>query len=173
MKKYLVALAVLLVGALTSSQERRSDPGKPINIGGVFPDIAVVAGHNNRSEAGVGALLPWADRLWFVSYVAHASGEGTGLYWVDDKMQLYRHPSSVVGTFTNRYIHNPSDQAFLGPHVIDVKGGVRTIEALKGYRLTATIDHLTDPANKVYVLAMEGEFFEVDVHTLESKQLFN
>jgi hypothetical protein len=173
MKKYLVALAVLLVGALTSAQERKGDPGGPINIGGVFPNISVVAGHANRSEAGVGALLPWADRLWFVSYVAHVSGEGTGLYWVDDKMQLYRHPSSVVGTFTNRYIHNPSDQAFLGPHVIDAKGGVRTIEALKGYRLTSTVDHLTDPANKVYVLAMEGEFFEVDVHTLESKQLFN
>ena len=31
--------------------------------------------------------------------------------------------------------------------------------------------HLTDPANKVYVLAMEGRFYETDVHSLETKFL--
>jgi hypothetical protein len=105
--------------------------------------------------------------------VAHINGEGTGLFWVDEKMQLHKHPASVVGTFTNRYIHNPSNHAFLGPHVIDTKGNVRTIEALKGHRLTATMDHLTDPQNRVYMLAMEGEFYEVDVHTLEARQRFD
>jgi hypothetical protein len=58
----------------------------PIN--GAFPQIAVVAGHENRNEAGIGALLPWADRLWFVAYVAHKRGEGTGLYCLDEKMQM-------------------------------------------------------------------------------------
>jgi hypothetical protein len=33
--------------------------------------------------------------------------------------------------------------------------------------------HLTDPANKVYVLGMEGEFFELDVRTLQAHELGN
>jgi len=32
--------------------------------------------------------------------------------------------------------------------------------------------HLEDPENKLYYLAMEGEFFEVDVHSLKVTQLF-
>lgn len=88
-------------------------------------------------------------------------------------MQMHKHPASVVGTFTNRYIHNPSNQAFLGPHVIDTKGNVRTIDAIRNARLTATIKHLTDPEDKVYMLAMEVEFYEVDLKLLAVKQLFN
>lgn len=174
MKNLWIALFVCVLSSLALAQEveKRSEV-PPIQINGVFPNITVVAGHDNRSEAGIGALLPWADRLWFVAYVAHKRGEGTGLYWLDEKMQMHKHPASVVGTFTNRYIHNPTNQAFLGPHVIDTKGNVRTIEALKDFRLTSVMDHLTDPNNKVYVLAMEGEFFEVDVKTLAAKQLFD
>jgi hypothetical protein len=171
MKKILSALLLCAFPCFGVAQEPDKTP--PVQINGVFPNITTIAEYNSPSEAGIGALLPWANRLWFVSYVAHIRGEGTGLYWVDEKMQMHKHPASVVGTYTNRYIHTPTNQAFLGPHVIDVKGNVRTIDALKGHRLTSTIDHLTDPQNKVYMLAMEGEFFEVDVRTLESKQLFN
>ena len=32
--------------------------------------------------------------------------------------------------------------------------------------------HLTDPANKVYIQMMEGELYEVDVHTLEVTELY-
>lgn len=168
-----IVLIVLMLTAGVAFAQETGRRDAPIQINGTFPNIAVVAGHGNRSEAGIGALLPWADRLWFVAYVAHKRGEGTGLYWIDEKMELHKHPASVVGTFTNRYIHNPSNLAFLGPHVIDTRGDVRTIEALKDYRLTSVVDHLTDPQNKVYVLAMEGEFFEVDVRTLETRQLFD
>jgi len=35
----------------------------PININGVFPHLAVVAEHIPRTETGIGALMPWADRL--------------------------------------------------------------------------------------------------------------
>ncbi len=54
-----------------------------VNIGGTFPGLAVKAGHGpDRSETGIGALMPWAGRLWFVTYVAHKSrsGSGTGLF---------------------------------------------------------------------------------------------
>ena len=174
MKRLLIALLVCALSSLALAQEvEKKSEAQPIQVNGVFPNITTIAEYNTPTEAGIGALLPWAGRLWFVSYVAHIRGEGTGLYWVDEKMQMHKHPASVVGTFTNRYIHVPTTQAFLGPHVIDAKGNVRTIEAIKGHRLTSTMDHLTDPTNKVYMLAMEGEFFEVDVRTLEAKQLFN
>jgi len=173
-KKLWLAIAVCLctINAFAQEQEKKTESA-PIQVGNAFPNITTIAEYDSPTEAGIGALLPWANRLWFVSYVAHIKGQGTGLYWIDEKMQMHKHPASVVGTFTNRYIHTQSNQAFLGPHVIDAKGNVRTIEAIKGHRLTSTMDHLTDPDNKVYMLAMEGEFFEVDVHTLEAKQLFN
>jgi hypothetical protein len=167
-----VCLLTLMTVARAQDPEKKSD-APPIQVGNAFPNITTIAEYNAPTEAGIGALLPWANRLWFVSYVAHIRGEGTGLYWVDENMRMHKHPASVVGTFTNRYIHVPSSQAFLGPHVIDTKGNVRTIDAIKNVRLTSTIDHLTDPNNKVYMLAMEGEFYEVDVKTLAAKQLFN
>lgn len=146
----------------------------PVNISGVIPTLAVKADHHpRRSETGIGALMPWADRLWFVTYVAHKSGTGggTGLFFVDDDLRLHKHEASVVGTYANRMIHAETDQLFIGPHVIDTKGSVRTIEPLINIRITGTCRHLTDPENKVYFLGMEGEFFEVDARSLEVTQL--
>lgn len=145
----------------------------PGSISGVVPRLAVKADHVPRSETGIGALMPWADRLWFVTYVAHKAptGGGTGLFTIDDDLQLTKHPESVVGTYANRLVHKESSQLFIGPHVIDVDGNVRTIDALVDTRLTATCRHLTEEADKVYMLGMEGEFVEVNVHTLAVSHL--
>ena len=145
------------------------------DISGVVPRLAVKADHIPRSETGIGALMPWADRLWMITYVAHTrrTGGGTGLFSIDDDLEITKHPASVVGTYANRLVHKESNQLFIGPHVIDVEGNVKTIDALVDVRLTATARHLTDEAGKVYMLGMEGEFFEVDVHTLEVTQLYN
>ncbi len=146
----------------------------PIGVNGVFPQMTVMAeGVGSDSEAGIGALIPWGNKLWAIGYVSHIRGEGLGLYEIGEDMTMRRHPASVTGTFANRMVHWASNQAFIGPHAIDPDGNVRTIEALKKHRLTATIPHLTDPKNKVYFLTMEGRFFEVDVHTLEATELFN
>ena len=56
----------------------------------------------------------------------------------------------------------------IGPYVIDAEGKVQTIEALLEVRICSTMRHLHDPANKVYMLGMEGEFYEMDVRTLET-----
>jgi len=56
--------------------------GNPLNIGGVVPSLSVKADLTPvRSESGIGALMPWANKLWLVSYVSHKarSGSGTGL----------------------------------------------------------------------------------------------
>jgi hypothetical protein len=162
---------VFCAGSMTAQEKEPAS--LPIQIKGVFPQMATVSGHANASEAGFGALLPWADRLWAISYVSHIQGSGTGLYELDENMNWRKHPASVVGTFANRMVHYPSNQGIIGPHFIDPEGNVRTADMIKGYRLTATMEHLADPENKVYFLSMEGPFFEVDVHTLESKQLFD
>ncbi|MHC4751528.1 MAG: hypothetical protein ACYTFW_16860 [Planctomycetota bacterium] len=51
----------------------------PIQVNGVFPKLTVMAkGLGSDSEAGIGALIPWADRLWAIGYVSHIKGEGLG-----------------------------------------------------------------------------------------------
>ena len=164
---YQVIISIVCVSTLLAEQN--------VNISGVFPHLAMVADHTPRTEAGTGALVPWADRLWVITYVAHndGTGSGTGLYEIDGNLVMTKRPESVVGTYANRMIHSQSNQLIIGPHFIDVNGNVRTDEDLVDHRLAATMEHLTDPGNSVYFLAMEGEFFEVNVHTLETRQLFN
>lgn len=160
---------------MLAKKEKRMNP-ICANISGVLPHLAIKADHlPHRSEIGIGALMPWAGRLWFVSYVAHkaGSGGGSGLFSVDDSFTLSKHKESVVGTYANRMIHAESNTLIIGPHRIDVDGGVSTFKDLVDVRLTATCRHLTDPANKVYFLGMEGEFFEADVNTMKVTFLYD
>jgi len=51
---------------MTAAQVTRED--HPLAIGGVVPSLAFTAEHLPvRTETGIGALMPWADRLWAVS----------------------------------------------------------------------------------------------------------
>ncbi|UCD52261.1 MAG: hypothetical protein JSW27_06405 [Phycisphaerales bacterium] len=154
--------------------ESRQPRARPVQVGGVFPQLTVTArGLGSDSETGIGDLIPWANKLWAVGYVAHIRGQGLGLYEISEDMTMRRHPASVTGAFANRMVHWPTGQAFIGPHAIDADGHVRTIGDLKGYRLAATCAHLTEPNDKVYFLGMQGRFWEVDVRTLKAKRLFN
>jgi len=171
-----VLAGIVTVAEKTDSRTSSIDVSslQSIPVKGVFPKMTVMAkGLGSDSEAGIGALVPWAEKLWAIGYVSHIKGEGLGLYEISDDMTMRRHPASVTGTFANRMVHWKSGQAFIGPYAIDPQGYVRTIESLKDHRLTATMQHLTEPANKVYFLTMEGLLFEVDVKTLEAKELFN
>ena len=148
----------------------------PPSFGGVLPHLALSCELGPpRSECGVGALMPFAGRLWAITYVSHkaASGVGGGLYEIDENFTLTHRRESRTGTYTNRFVHVESNQLFIGPHVIDARHNVRTIESICDLRLTATFRHLTDPENKVYMLGMEGEFLEVDVLNLEVTHLAN
>jgi hypothetical protein len=169
-----LGLCLWVLSAVTWADEP-DDPSPPrLQIDGVFPHMTVTApGVGSRSETGIGALIPWADRLWAIGYVAHVSGEGIGLYEIGPDLSFQKFHRSVTGTFANRLVHWDSDQAFIGPHVISATGRIRTIEALKDQRLAATMRHLSDPKGKVYVLTMEGLLFEVDVQSLEATRLAN
>jgi hypothetical protein len=166
------ALVAAVRGESGASYQPPAATTASIQIAGAFPHMAVMSdGVGSRSEAGIGALIPWANRLWAIGYVAHVRGRGIGLYEIREDMSMRLHPASVTGTFANRMVHWDSDQVFIGPHAIDAKGCVRTIDALRLHRLTATMRHLSDPLHKVYFLTMEGLLFEVDVKTLEARQL--
>lgn len=146
----------------------------PLIVSGVIPSLCLKAELGPpRTECGVGALMPWADRLWAVSYVSSSgkSGVGTGFYEIDEDLHITKRPESRTGTYTNRFVHVPSNQLVIGPHVIDADRNARTIESLVDVRLCSTMTHLDDSQNMVYVLGMEGEFFEMNVHTLEVRQL--
>lgn len=146
----------------------------PVQVAGVFPAMTVMAkGLGSNTEAGIGALIPWGDRLWAVGYVAHIRGQGLGLYEIREDMTMRRHPDSITGTYANRMVHWPSGQAFIGPYAIDADGQVRVIDAFRKLRLAATCAHLTDPKGKVYFLGMEGGFWEVDVQSLEAEYLYD
>ena len=146
----------------------------PPSISGVVPSLCMSADMGPpRSECGIGAMVPFAGRLWAATYVSHRkrSGTGTGLYEIDENLRMTMRPESYPGTYANRMIHHESNQLFIGPWAIDEKRKVRTIEALKDIRLASTARHLTDPENKVLFLGMEGELFEVDIKTLAVKQI--
>lgn len=167
--RFLRIVFLLLCGLLTESVAQQ----QPLQIKGVFPQMTVMSDHTIRSEAGIGALVPWAGRLWAVGYVAHIRGAGVGLYEISPDMISRKHLLSHTGTFANRMIHNPSFQALIGPYAIDTLGKVRLIDTLKGHRLAATMRHLTKPDSMVYYLTMEGLIFETNVYSLKSRQLFD
>lgn len=145
-----------------------------ISLSGVMPHLALSAEIGPpRSECGVGALMAWAGDLWVVTYVSHkaGSGLGTGLYRIHPDFTIEKHAQSRVGTYTNRMVHHESNQLFIGPHVVDAAGEVRTIDELVDVRLCSTMRHLSRPEELVYMLGMEGEFYEVDVRTLKPRLL--
>jgi len=156
MKKLFFSLLVLFVTNQMFAQVNNS-------ISGVFPNLAMVANHSPRSEAGTGAMMPWANRLWIVTYTAHtdATGSGTGLYEVNEKMELKKRPESVVGTYANRLIHGYTHQLIIGPYVIDTLGNIRVIGGVKKYRVAATMFHLTEPEKKYIFFLWKENFWKL------------
>lgn len=169
--KFLLITTSCFLAQAQEGPHNNMAPDNPFHVNGVFPNLCVVGDHIGRSETGIGALIAWADKLWMVSYVAHIQGSGIGLYEISDDMKAKKHPESITGTYANRMIHQKSNQAIIGPHIIDYKGNVRTYKELAKHRLTATMNHLTKPDSMVYFLTMEGHLYEANVYTMETKHL--
>lgn len=141
------------------------------SISGIYPHLAY---YNEEGECGTGAVVPWAGKLWVVTYGPHLPfGSSDKLYEIDEHLNKTERPESIGGTPANRMIHDESQQLFIGPYAIDANGKVRTLayEDMPG-RHTGNARHLTDPENKLYYATMEEGFYEVDVHTLEVKMLY-
>mgnify|MGYP006087716751 CR=1 FL=1 len=149
--------------------------------GGVCPSLGVrtdtaptvPAGLPKRSEAGVGALFPWANKLYMVTYLSVPQyGAGAGLYEIDEDMSITK-IKNHSGVFANRMIHHWTDSAIIGPYVIDQFGGVRTITDLLLVRIGAMAEHLFHPETMVYMVSMDGPLYEVDLTTLQARQIAN
>lgn len=166
-KNNLWLTGLLLFLTLNLSAQRK---GKP-SFSGIYPHLAM---YNNEGECGTGAVVPWAGKLWAVTYAPHLPfGSSDKLYEIGQDLTQTVRPESIGGTPANRMIHRESNQLFIGPYAIDSKGAVRAIsyETMPG-RHTGNARHLTDPAHKIYYGTMEEGFYEVDVKTLAVKQLY-
>lgn len=155
--------------ALTSAASAQSAAR---SVSGIYPHLAV---YNDEGECGIGAVVPWAERLWVITYAPHRpNGSSDRLYEITPELRLIVRPESIGGTPANRMIHDESGQLFVGPYAIDRERNVRTIpyERMPG-RLTGNARDLHEPAQKVLFATMEEGLYEVDVDTLEVRQLWS
>ena len=163
--RYFLSLFVFL--AIAS----RAAAAEPHSYSGIYPHLACF---NDEGECGTGAVVPWADRLWVVTYSPHSpNGSTDKLYEITDDLRMTTRPESVGGTPANRMIHRESNQLFIGPYAIDKNRIVRVIapSRMPG-RLTGNARHLTDPAQKIFFGTMEEGLYEVDVKTLAVREIY-
>jgi hypothetical protein len=166
-----VFLAFLVLASNTIGKAQESNNPPWLRIGGVYPHLAY---YNDEGECGTGAVVPWADKLWVITYGPHLPfGSSDKLYEIDANLNQIVRNESIGGTPANRMIHKESEQLFIGPYVMNKQGDVRSItyEIMPG-RHTANARHLSNPEGKIYFATMEEGFYEVDVKTLEPKLLF-
>ncbi len=173
--KYQLILAIGLAVVTATAQAPVLIPltrGKDApSFSGIYPHLA---SFNRQNECGTGAVVAWADMLWWVTYAPHKpDGSDDKLYAMNAEKDLFVSSKSIGGTPANRMIHVESKQLFIGPYAIDAAGTVRAIPyaQMRG-RPTGNARHLSDPANKIYYATMEEGLYEVDVETLAVKTLF-
>ena len=162
---------LLIICFLISCQSNKGTSVEPRQISGIYPSLAY---YNNEGECGTGAVVPWAGRLWVITYGPHLPlGSSDKLYEVTPNLEQITRGESIGGTPANRMIHKESNQLFIGPYVIDSTRNVHVIpySQMQG-RLTGNARHLFDPAGKIYYGTMEEGFYEVDVKTFEITELY-
>ncbi|MCA9209620.1 MAG: hypothetical protein KDA55_14745 [Planctomycetales bacterium] len=143
---------------------------EPIQVSGIYPHLAMF---NNENECGVGAVVPWAGRLWAITYGPHLPfGSSDKLYEVKADLEQIVRPESVGGTPANRLIHRETNQLLIGPYLIDADRQVRVLspDVMPG-RLTGVARHLTQPERRAFYATMEEGLYDVDLVTLEVKRL--
>ncbi len=154
-------------------------PDKVVNISGIYPHLVMT---NSHSECGVGAVVPWAGKLWAMTYGPHlANGSSDKLYEIAPDLSRVIRPESVGGTPANRFIHTASNQLNLGPYFIDAARNIRVLRPAGSStgvvpgRLTASAAHFgplpaTDPnsttvgsdPNRMLIFTMEDGVYDVN-----------
>ena len=177
-----IGTAEILFG-LVNGEEQVVQMSGGRKIAGVYPHLTTYSQSrkdgkffkDGHQECGIGGIIPWAEKLWMITYAPHKPrGSDHKLYSIDKNMTMTIHTESVGGTPAARMIHEESQQLFIGHYVIDKQGKVRVISPAKmPARVTAFMRHLKDPKNFVYLYDMENMFYEVNVHSLEFKKLFH
>lgn len=170
MKKFIPFLVLFFV-LISCSGLKQSQENDPVQVSGIYPHLAM---YNSQGECGTGAVVPWAGRLWVITYSPHfPKGSDDKLYEITPGLEQIIRDESIGGTPANRMIHKESNQLFIGPYAIDEKRNVRAIpySTMPG-RHTGNARHLFDPAGKIYYGTMEEGFYEVAVDDLDVDTLF-
>ena len=165
------ALYLILFLTILAFAANAQKPETPICVSGIYPTLA---NFNNEGECGTGALVPWADRLWVITYGPHLPfGSSDKLYEITPNLQKITRPESIGGTPANRMIHEESNQLFIGPYAIDSSRNVRVIPIKDAPgRFTGIARSPSNPKNKVIIGTMEEGFYEIDVHSLAVNTLY-
>lgn len=156
---------LLLIWLLTVKIVAGQGDYVPIQVNGIFPGLSSRAESSPvRSEAGIGALMPWADRLWMVTYLSvHNAGSGTGLYEIFPNNLTMVQREEHNCTYANRLLHAPTNQIIIGPYIIDSERNIRTITDLLSIRIASVSKHIIKESSMVYFLSMDGGLYECDV----------
>lgn len=164
-------LSILIIILLTSCQEEMPKQVENINFSGIYPHLAY---YNNEDECGTGAVVPWADRLWVITYGPHLPyGSSDKLYEITPELKQIVRDESIGGTPANRMIHKESEQLFIGPYVIDENRNVKAFPYSDSPgRHTANARHLMNPQEMLYLGTMEEGLYEINTTTLDLKTLF-
>lgn len=166
MGKHLLIVGVLgLISAVSFAGTEKYK-----SISGIYPHLSM---WNSEGECGTGAVVPWAGKLWAITYGPHVVYESDDrLYEIDKNLDRIIRPESLGGTHANRLVHEASKQLVIGCYFIDEKGNVRAIDRKKmAGRLTGTARSQTDDKNKVFFATMEEGLYEVDVNTLDAREI--
>jgi hypothetical protein len=163
-------VTVLDAAALPPAADHSLSPPPPpltdkiVSISGVYPHLVMTNAHD---ECGVGAVVPWAGKLWAITYGPHLpNGSTDKLYEIAPDLSRVIRPESVGGTPANRFIHTASNQLNIGPYFIDSARNVRVLTpAAAPGRHTGTAAHLTDP-NRLYLFTMEDGVYDVNATDL-------
>ena len=128
---------------------------------------------NNMSECGVGALIPWADRLYYSTYLAMpGDGAGTKIGYIDRNYADH----TVLQTdaiHTGRFIHWETEQLCIGCVAVEKDGTAHTISDLLNVRVSGFAVHLSTPTTHVYALSMEGKLYSVNLTTYTATEIIN
>ena len=61
---------------------------EPASISGIYPSLAM---YNQEGECGTGAIVPWGDQLWVVTYGPHLpNGSSDKLYAITPDLRQVR-----------------------------------------------------------------------------------
>ncbi len=141
------------------------------SFSGIYPNLAM---YNDEGECGTGAVVPWNEKLYVITYGPHLPiGSSDKLYIIDQSKNQFVFNESVGGTPANRMIHKESNNLFIGPYIIDKNGKINTISPfdMPG-RFTGLARHLTDPQKKIYYATMEEGFYEYDIDSKNITELY-
>ena len=61
-----LAFTVFLIG--NSACKCQQNHEEPVQLSGIYPHLAMYA---DTRECGIGAVVPWADQLWTITYGPH------------------------------------------------------------------------------------------------------